>query len=112
MRHRAESSNADEAVQSQIDSLIDVIQSTVAAQSWADVGGPATIGIYEKDGAMLFITQTDEVHKQVADLLAQLREVQARQKEDKKKDETPDPNAMVLQIYELRVSAPNSPAMT
>lgn len=51
--------------------LIDLMTSTVAPDSWDEVGGPgSTRGIA---GGWLLLSQTQEVHEEVADLLANLR---------------------------------------
>ncbi len=96
------------------DSFVDVITSTVAMNTWSQVGGPGTVEPYDKDGLILVVSQTREAHEEIADLLAQLRELHRKQKDDdaKAEEKPQDPNVMVLQVYELRVSAPNAPAMT
>jgi general secretion pathway protein D len=55
--------------------LIDLIQSTVAADSWDTVGGPGAIRPFETN-LSLVISQTQEVHDEIADLLEQLRRLQ------------------------------------
>jgi hypothetical protein len=54
------------------DSLIEIIQNTVATDTWQDVGGAGTIEPFE-NGRALAISQTDEVHREVAQLLEKLR---------------------------------------
>ena len=49
--------------------LIDIITDTIAPQSWSVVGGPGTIMEYN---GLLVISQTAEVHAQIADLLDQI----------------------------------------
>jgi len=51
--------------------LIDLIQATIAPQSWDVNGGPGTIR-YWRNGRALVIRQTDEVHEQIGDVLQQL----------------------------------------
>jgi hypothetical protein len=53
------------------DSLIELIVTTVAPESWSDVGGPALVG-EEVDGWLL-ISQTGDVHEQIEQLLTQIR---------------------------------------
>jgi hypothetical protein len=53
------------------DKLINVITGTIATQTWSDEGGPGEI---EEYGGLLVISQTQEVHEQIANLLNQLRE--------------------------------------
>jgi hypothetical protein len=53
------------------DSLIEVITSSIEPVSWDEVGGPGSI---QSLGTMLIIGNTEHVHRQIADLLKQLRE--------------------------------------
>lgn len=57
------------------DSLIDLIETTVAPNSWDTVGGPGSISPFPTN-LSLVISQTQEVHEQVSDLLEQLRRMQ------------------------------------
>ncbi len=57
------------------DSLTELITSTIAPQSWQEVGGPGAISGYENN-LSLVVSQTQEVHEQIADLLEQLRRLQ------------------------------------
>jgi general secretion pathway protein D len=57
------------------DSLIDLITTTVAPQSWDTVGGPGAISEFATN-LSLVISQTQDVHEQIADLLEQLRRLQ------------------------------------
>lgn len=58
------------------DSLIDLITSTVASESWAENGGgQAEIRPFPTN-LSLVISQTQAVHEQIADLLEQLRRLQ------------------------------------
>ena len=57
------------------DSLIDLITSTVEPATWDEVGGPGTLRRFEPN-LSLVISQTQEVHDQIADLLEQLRRLQ------------------------------------
>jgi len=55
--------------------LIDLIQSTVAADTWDTVGGQGAIRPFDTN-LSLVVSQTQEVHDQLADLLEQLRRLQ------------------------------------
>jgi general secretion pathway protein D len=55
--------------------LIDLIQSTVAAETWDTVGGQGAIRPFDTN-LSLVVSQTQEVHDQIADLLEQLRRLQ------------------------------------
>ncbi|HUT88099.1 MAG TPA: hypothetical protein VMY37_01260 [Thermoguttaceae bacterium] len=57
------------------DSLIELITTTVAPESWDDVGGPGSIAPFETN-LSLVVSQTQEVHDQLVDLLEQLRRMQ------------------------------------
>lgn len=56
------------------ESMIELITTTLAPTSWEEVGGPGAIQEYESDGLLcLVISQTAEVHDDIADLLDSLR---------------------------------------
>jgi general secretion pathway protein D len=63
------------AAAADFDTLIDLITSTIAPQSWDDVGGPGSIEGFPTN-LSLVVAQTQEVHEQIADLLEQLRRLQ------------------------------------
>jgi len=57
------------------DLLINLIQSTVAPDTWSSVGGPGVIQYFPL-GMALIVNQTQDVQEQVQDLLAALRKLQ------------------------------------
>lgn len=59
--------------------LIHAIESTVATDTWQDVGGPGSIASFRK-GDSLVISQTTEVHEEIAELLATLRKTRDKQR--------------------------------
>jgi general secretion pathway protein D len=61
--------------QADFDSLIDLITSTVRPTTWDGVGGPGSIAPFETN-LSLVVSQTQEVHEELADLLEQLRRLQ------------------------------------
>jgi general secretion pathway protein D len=61
--------------QADFDSLIDLITATIEPTSWDAVGGPGSIAPFETN-LSLVISQTQEVHEQIVDLLEQLRRMQ------------------------------------
>jgi general secretion pathway protein D len=61
--------------QADFDSLIELITSTVRPTTWDDVGGPGSIAPFETN-LSLVVSQTQEVHEELADLLEQLRRLQ------------------------------------
>jgi len=62
-------------VQPDFDSLIELITSTIQPTSWTEVGGVGAIQEYENN-LTLVISQTQQVHEEIADLLEQLRRLQ------------------------------------
>src|SRR5262249_16208719 len=79
-------------------------------------GGPGSVESYGQKNEVLVISQTQAAHEQVADLLSQLREIHRKQQDEATAANSPDkakePEALVLRVYELRMSAPNAPGMT
>lgn len=67
--------NMGGATMADFDTLIDLITSTIAPQSWDTVGGPGSIEGFPTN-LSLVVSQTQEVHEQIADLLDQLRRLQ------------------------------------
>jgi general secretion pathway protein D len=61
--------------QADFDSLIDLITTTIAPTTWDTVGGPGSVAPFETN-LTLVVSQTQEVHEQIADLLQQLRRLQ------------------------------------
>ena len=61
--------------QADFDSLIELITSTVAPSSWDSNGGAGSIAPFATN-LTLVVSQTQEIHEQIADLLQQLRRLQ------------------------------------
>ena len=57
------------------DSLIELITGTVRPTTWDEVGGPGTIAPFETNLSIV-VSQTQDVHEELADLLEQLRRLQ------------------------------------
>lgn len=57
------------------DTLINLITSTIKPDTWDEVGGPGAIEPFPTN-LSLVISQTQDVHEQIADLLEQLRRLQ------------------------------------
>ncbi|MCC6125845.1 MAG: hypothetical protein IT426_12835 [Pirellulales bacterium] len=56
------------------DELIELITKTVKPTTWDEVGGPGSIQPFESVGIIsIVVAQTDEVHEELVDLLADLR---------------------------------------
>ncbi|MBI1248053.1 general secretion pathway protein GspD [bacterium] len=62
-------------VQPNFDQLMELITTTVEPDSWDELGGPGTIAPFSTN-LSLVVSQTQEVHDRLADLLAQLRRLQ------------------------------------
>ena len=62
-------------VQADFDSIIELITATIEPDTWDEVGGPGSIREFENN-LSLVISQTQEVHEKIADLLEQLRRLQ------------------------------------
>lgn len=61
-------------IETDFQSLIDLITNTVAARSWLDNGGNGTVSAYQfQDLCLLVVSQSEEIHEQIASLLAALR---------------------------------------
>lgn len=87
------------------DSLIETITSIVAPTTWDDVGGPGSVAPLHR---MLVISQTAEVHEQIASLLAELRRVRKARGDKiatgKSADAVPlDPAAVSVKVYKVSV---------
>ncbi|HEY1785220.1 MAG TPA: DUF4974 domain-containing protein [Pirellulales bacterium] len=58
--------------------LVDAIKSTLAPTTWDEVGGPCHIAAIARTRSLI-VSQTDEVHEQIAHLLAGLRQARDAQ---------------------------------
>ncbi|MCA9211506.1 MAG: hypothetical protein KDB27_00440 [Planctomycetales bacterium] len=63
------------AAQADFDTLMDLIVATIAPDSWDDVGGEGSIREYPNNLSIV-VSNTTEIHEQIADLLEQLRRLQ------------------------------------
>jgi general secretion pathway protein D len=61
--------------QADFDSLIDLITKTIKPQSWDEVGGTGSIQPFDTNLSIV-VSQTQEVHEELVDLLGQLRRMQ------------------------------------
>ncbi|HJN67817.1 MAG TPA: hypothetical protein QF761_16535, partial [Pirellulales bacterium] len=69
------SGNSGGQSQADFDSLMELITTTIEPESWDDMGGEGAISPFETN-LSLVISQTQEVHEKIADLLDQLRRLQ------------------------------------
>ncbi|MEM7315415.1 MAG: hypothetical protein AAF497_19920, partial [Planctomycetota bacterium] len=67
--------NAGGAAQADFNTLMELIQTTVAPETWEEVGGTGSIAPFPTN-LSLVVAQTQEVHEKIVDLLAQLRRLQ------------------------------------
>ena len=61
--------------QPDFDSLIELITSTIKPTTWDGVGGPGSIAPFETNLSIV-VSQTQDVHEEIVDLLEQLRRLQ------------------------------------
>lgn len=61
--------------QADFDSLIELITSTIQPTTWDEVGGAGSIAPFDTN-LSLVVSQTQDVHEEIVDLLAQLRRLQ------------------------------------
>jgi general secretion pathway protein D len=61
--------------QADFDSLIDLITTTIKPTTWDSVGGPGSISSFETNLSIV-VSQTQDVHEEIEDLLQQLRRLQ------------------------------------
>jgi hypothetical protein len=64
-----------------VDALVRVIQETVDPTSWRDAGG--SVGAVRYFGGRLIVTQTQDGHQEVVDLLAGLRATAAKEQQER-----------------------------
>jgi general secretion pathway protein D len=62
-------------VMADFDTLIDLIETTIAPDSWIDAGGTGSVSGFPMN-LSLVVSQTQDVHADIADLLVQLRRLQ------------------------------------
>jgi hypothetical protein len=93
--------------------LVGNITNNIAPLSWSDQGGPGTLEEYG-NGALLVVSQNQEIHDRIANLLSQLRELHHKQQEEATKQPArpKEPETLAIKVYLLRTSTPNAPAMT
>lgn len=83
------------------DSLIDTITSTISPTTWADGTGPGPIAPVG-DPAVLVISQIDEVHEEISDLIDKIRTARRAAKSKFAADHQPDEkNAMTIQVHRV-----------
>jgi len=69
------SGNSGGQSQADFDSLMELITKTIEPESWDEMGGEGAVSPFETN-LSLVISQTQEVHEKIADLLDQLRRLQ------------------------------------
>jgi hypothetical protein len=85
--------------------LIATIIESVAPTTWDEVGGPGSIK-YLPVAKCLVISQTEEIHYQIRNLLVATRKVMALQRaQPKDQAANADPDAMFLAFYRVHASA-------
>jgi hypothetical protein len=96
----------DESQGLDFDSLLDVTTKTIKPTSWDDVGGPGSIQPFTSAGIVtIVVSQTDEVHDKIVDLLAELRSMRHPGKTKQKSDPaTPGTSVSKRSLPELTVA--------
>jgi hypothetical protein len=82
------------------DSLIQIIESTVAPDTWSTVGGPGDIQVLMPT-ATLVIPQTEDVHEQITGLLGKLRTAKKEEAKYLGKLETNAADKLSTQAYPI-----------
>ncbi len=91
----------DERRDPDYDSLLDAITSMIAPTSWPDGTGPGPIKLWTQP-VVLIISQTEEIHEQIADLLAQLRKSRSASAAPCVGEKSAEPqDAMLVRIYHV-----------
>lgn len=90
------------------------IERSIGSTSWNSQGGNGSLTIWGQDHPTLVICQTEANHEQIALVLNKLRDVVHQQESEAAAQpaKTPEPESIVLRVYDLRISGPNGPAMT
>ena len=86
------------------DQLTQLITASVAPDSWDEAGGPGTIGtFYNQRVCALVITQTEDVHEEITDLLDRLCKLPSYRKTDQASDpkKQEDKTSSVLHVYPI-----------
>jgi hypothetical protein len=71
----AETKSKRAALDPDFDSLVELISSTIKPTTWDAVGGPGSITPF-KANLSIIVSQTQEVHREIVELLEQLRRLQ------------------------------------
>jgi hypothetical protein len=82
------------------DSLTNVIQSTIAPDSWDEVGGPSSIEVLLPVPTIV-ILQMQHVHEQISELLVQLRAARNLEAARSVGKEVVDPAALIVRTYQI-----------
>ena len=80
--------------------LIELIQTTITPKWWAPRGGPGTIVYFPRKGALV-ISQDEQTHEQIADLLTALRKKEAEKDCPEGDTETSEYNGPVIAAYDI-----------
>lgn len=92
------------------DSVIETITTTIEPQSWDDVGGPGSIAPIEPI-ASLVVSQTQDVHDKIAELLTNLRNSRQEQANAPQRKPTPREAAEAPRLVIYHVSGTPQPSV-
>lgn len=85
------------------DSLIKVITSTIVPDTWDEVGGPGAIGPL-LPAPTLMISQTQDVHREIAELITKLRATRKQEAARTAANENVEPGALLVRSYPLHAN--------
>ena len=88
-----------DGVRGELNELIDSITTTIAPNTWDDVGGPGAIVEFPTRG-LVIVSQTEEVHSQLQEFLKVLQRGRASGNSATRKAAF-DPSATSVKVYEL-----------
>ncbi|MDA1050188.1 MAG: hypothetical protein O3C40_06875 [Planctomycetota bacterium] len=102
-----DSSIEPRCVRCDFDSLISVIMSTIAPDTWGAVGGPSSIGTLLPVPTIV-IAQTQDAHEEIVELLTNLRAAKQSESARTTANEEVDPTALIVRSYPV-YAAYNAP---
>ncbi len=100
VRIAAAPTNDPSGMSSDFDSLIETISSTIAPDSWDEVGGPSAIEALPRVPTLV-VSQTQAQHEEISDLLATLRAAKKLEAARTAANEDVDPTALNVRSYPI-----------
>ncbi len=97
--------SADRHVKPDYDLLLDLITRTLRPESWVEAGGTGTIAVFPNRNCLV-VSQTDEVHEDVARFLESLYAAHRDKKVGSRTSQLPDQTAVITVVYQLLEAPP------